>query len=775
MTRAASVRDRVSRLERRRLELAGRVQGIGLRPAVWRLARAHGLSGWVANTSGGVAIEIEGPPDALDRFAAELRSSLPALASIEALRARTLPPAGVRGFEIRASEAGAQVSVLAPWDVATCAQCLAELFDPASRRYRYAFTTCAVCGPRFSILERLPFDREATTMRAFALCASCRTEYGDPQDRRFHAETIACPRCGPQLALLSPEGRPRARGDEALRAAAAAVRAGRILALKGLGGFQLVADATNEEAVALLRSRKRRPRKPFALMAASIEAVEALCEVSALERALLVSPRAPIVLLRRRERTAPQAPAIAPAVAPQLATLGVMLAYTPLHHLLLSEVGRPIVATSGNVSGEPIATDNDEALARLAGIADLFLVHDRPIARPLDDSVVQAAAGGETVLRLARGYAPAAFAAPRPGAPLLAAGGQLKAAVALALEDRIVLGAHIGDLETEEARTAYRAACDDLARLHGVEPRSAVCDPHPDYFSTRHAASLGKAPFALQHHRAHLYACIAEHGPDGEALGVAFDGTGYGDDGSIWGGELFAVSGAEARRIGHLRGFVLPGGERAVREPRRAALGLLYEQFGAAAFDMGGLAPIASLCAEERRVLRAALERGVNCPRATSAGRLFDAVAALLGLRERSHYEGEAAIALEHAALVARSPAELRFELRRDGDMLLLDWGPLLEALLRDLGAGRPAADLAAGFHLALARAIEQAATMLGARRVLLSGGCFQNRLLCELAVRGIERTGARALLSRRAPPNDGGLALGQAWWARAAQRGGSD
>lgn len=762
-------------LERRRLELAGLVQGVGLRPAVWRLARAHRLAGWVANTPEGVTIEVEGPATAVARFVAELREQPPPLARIDALRSVPLPPAALGAFAIRASDARTGGAARVPTDVATCAQCLAEIFDPASRRHRYAFTTCSTCGPRFSIIERLPFDRDGTTMRAFALCEDCRAEYADPSDRRFHAQTIACARCGPQLALVAPDGTVRARGDEALVLAAEAVRRGRILALKGLGGFQLIAAAADEEAVALLRTRKRRPRKPFALMVATVEAAQALCEIAPAERDLLLAPQAPIVLLRRRENPCAGALPISPQVAPDLATLGVMLAYTPLHHLLVRAIAAPVVATSGNRAGEPIATDNQEALARLAGIADLFLVHDRAIARALDDSVVQAVAGCEMVLRLARGYAPASFAAPAGGEPLVAAGGHLKAAVAVALPERIVLGPHIADLDSEEARTAYRRACEDLARLHGAAPATAVCDSHPDYYASRHAQALGLPLRTLQHHRAHVFACMAEHRLAGAALGVAFDGTGLGDDGSIWGGELIAVCAGEARRAGHLRGFLLPGGERAIREPRRAALGLLYELFGETAFEMTALAPLATFGTAERRVLRTMLARRINAPRATSAGRLFDAVAALLDLRQRADFEGEAAILLEHAALRARASACYEIALRNEAGLLVLDWEPLVRALLADLGAGRERCDIAAGFHLALARAIALAAGRLGETRVLLTGGCFQNRLLCELALEELARAGVRAYRHHRAPPNDGSLALGQAWWARALPQAEAD
>ncbi|MCX7960102.1 MAG: carbamoyltransferase HypF [Burkholderiales bacterium] len=758
-------------LERLRMELCGRVQGVGLRPAVFRLARAEGLAGWVANTGAGVAIEVEGPAEALARFSEALRRHLPPLARIDSLRSVRLSPGALGPFEIRKSESGGAIRALAPADVATCAACVAEVFDSTSRRYRYPFTTCSVCGPRFSILERLPFDRATTTMRAFALCGACRAEYADPADRRFHAQTIACPACGPRLALLSPEGRRLARDEEALAAAVRALCEGRIVAVKGLGGFQLLADAANDEAVALLRARKRRPAKPFALMAPDLATAEALCEVSPAERALLSSPEAPIVLLRRKS-PAPGAPDIAASVAPGLATLGVMLAYSRLHHLLLSSVARPIVATSGNRSGEPIAIAEEEALARLADIADLFLVHDRPIARALDDSVAQVVAGNGMVLRLARGYAPASFAAPREGAPVLAAGGHLKAAVALALEDRILLGPHIGDLDTEEARSAFRRACADLPQLHAAEPAAVVCDSHPDYYASRHAATLGKPLSAIQHHRAHAFACVAEHRLEGEALAIAFDGTGYGDDATVWGGELLAIRGLEASRAGHLRAFALPGGERAVREPRRAALGVLHELFGEATFGMRSLAPLAAFGEEERRILAQALERGVNAPRTTSAGRLFDAVASLLGLRQRATFEAEAAIALEHAALGARDPVLLEFALRIEKERLVLDWEPVVRSLLAGLAKGRAPADLAAGFHRALARAIACAARALGSRRVLLCGGCFQNRLLCELTLEELERAGIEAFLPHRAPPGDGGLALGQAWWARASAGG---
>jgi len=774
-------------LERRRLRLAvrGAVQGVGFRPFVYRLAGELGLAGWVANDPRGVQVEVEGDERALGAFRARLVAEAPPLAAIHRMEEAWLEaeaPKGSSGrFEIRGSGAeGARTAVVLP-DAATCPECLAEVLDPADRRHRYPFTNCTHCGPRFTIVRSLPYDRPNTTMAGFPLCPACRREYEDPLDRRFHAQPVACPECGPRLALWAPDGSV-VPGDP-LEGAAAALRRGEVVAVKGLGGYQLLVDARSEEAVTRLRRRKHREEKPFALMVRDLAAARALCRVPPEAEALLASVQAPIVLLDRLA-----AAPVTAAVAPGNPYLGLMLPTTPLHHLLLGELGFPVVATSGNRSDEPIAISEAEALERLGAIADLFLVHDRPIERHADDSVARVLLGEPRLLRRARGYAPMPVRLPRPVSAVLAVGAHLKNAVALSVGESVYLSQHLGDMETPETLAAFERVIEDFLRLYGAEPAAVACDLHPDYASTRHARDLAQrlrrgldgAPVplvAVQHHHAHLAACLADAGEldpiGGVALGVTWDGTGYGTDGTVWGGELLLGDAASFRRVGHLRPFRLPGGDAAVRQPRRVAAALLWELLGPAALERDDLPPVAALAPAERRVLARMLETGWNAPITTSAGRLFDGVAALLGLHQTVSFEGQAAMALEH--LAERAGVEDTCEAADAYPLTLtrtfacspaasleLDWRPLLEAVLADLGRGAPPETIARRFHAGLARAIAAAAGAVGEERVALTGGCFQNRLLTESAAALLARAGHRVLLHRAVPPNDGGIALGQ-------------
>ncbi len=627
---------------RERITVTGTVQGVGFRPFVWREASARELAGHVVNTPEGVTLEAEGPQAAIDGLVAALRQP-PAPAVTVALTREQVAPTGEIGFAIRDSAlTGSRSAAVLP-DLATCEECFSEVSDPTNRRYRYPFTNCTHCGPRYSIITDLPYDRARTTMRRFVMCPECKAEYENPADRRFHAEPNACPVCGPQLALWDGQGQELAVRDDALKAAAVALRQGRIVAVKGLGGFHLMADARNEEAVRALRQRKHREEKPFAVMFASLDAIREAADPTDVEVEVLVSRERPIVLIRQR------AGVLASSVAPRNPLVGAMLPYTPLHHLLLGEVGFPVVATSGNRSDEPICIDEHEALGRLKDIADLFLVHDRPIERPVDNSVVRVIAGRPTVFRRARGLAPA-VAARGVKAGILAVGGHLKTTVALSTEAGVVLGQHLGDLDTAEARDAYDRGIADIQRLHDAQPMLIARDLHPDYHSTRIAETLEAPKIAIQHHVAHVASCMAEHHLEPPVLGVSWDGTGYGTDGTVWGGEFLLVTADGWKRVGHLRPFRLPGGEAAVREPRRSAIGLLHAAFGADAFAMTDLAPVAAFTPTERKALAAMLDRGLNAPVTTSAGRLFDAVGALLGLRQTTSHEGQAAMELEWAA-----------------------------------------------------------------------------------------------------------------------------
>lgn len=765
---AASVRRRL------RTALGGAVQGVGFRPFVHRLASALGLSGTVCNDRRGLVVEVEGDPEVLQVFLNRLTAEAPAGSRIESCEAVWLDPVGLTGFSIVQSEPGTSARAWIRPDSATCPECLAEVFDRNNRRWRYPFTNCTQCGPRYSIIERLPYDRPNTSMKAFPMCPECEREYRDPGHRRFHAQPNACPICGPHLALWDCCGGVLAEHDEALRRAADAIRSGSIVAVKGLGGFHLVARADDAEAIRRLRTRKRREEKPLAVMFPSLESVQAGCICSPAEVRLLRSPEAPIVLLDRRREVVealPPAGRVAPIVAPGQSTLGVMLPYTPLHHLLLRDLGLAVVATSGNLSDEPICTDEQEALHRLCGIADLFLVHNRPIVRHVDDSVVRVVAGRELVLRRARGYAPLPVCvAARDGsseAVVLGVGAQLKNTVALARGREVVVSQHVGDLETVEAHDAFRRVMEDLQTLYELKPQRIAADAHPDYLSTRYAGESGLPVETVQHHLAHIAAVIAENEIRGPVLGVSWDGMGLGPDRTIWGGEFLWVEGAQWRRVAHVRCFPLPGGDLASREPRRSALGLALAwrpddwrdadlfRFMRDAFS-----------AEELRLLERVVRSGINAPRTSSMGRLFDGVASLLGLRQRCAFEGQAAMELESAAERASGDVELTpLAVQPPADAespMVLDWQPLCEALLRRRQAGCGIDMLAACFHASLVETVVQVARCVGVPSLALGGGCFQNRRLLEGCVGRLRAEGYRPYWPQRVPPNDGGVALGQ-------------
>jgi hydrogenase maturation protein HypF len=767
---------------RLRLVIRGAVQGVGFRPFAHRLASQLGLTGWINNTVQGLVIEVEGRRPALEKFCARLQDELPPRAAIHNLETVWLDPAGYTGFQILVSEvAGPHTAIITP-DIATCGDCLREILDPSNRRYRYPFNNCTNCGPRFSILEALPYDRRNTSMKAFRLCHACQTEYHQIRDRRFHAQPVACPRCGPQVFLWDRRGKSVAARDAALVAAAAQIAQGKIVAVKGLGGFHLMADARDERVVARLRLLKQREEKPLAVMFPSLEAVLSVCEASPVEQRLLLSPEAPIVLLvRKKSWGRPPVGGLARGVAPGNPCLGVLLPYTPLHHLLLVELGFPIVATSGNLSDEPICTDQTEALRRLGGIADFFLIHDRPIVRHLDDSIVRVVLGRELVLRRARGYAPLPLLVPAAaGEAILALGGHLKSTIALAVGPLAFLSQHLGDLDAEPAFAAFERATADLPRLYDTHPGVVAADAHPDYPSARWARQQAQAaPVApasdpalpvvappprlveVQHHLAHIASCMAENEVPAPALGVAWDGTGYGSDGTIWGGEFLLVSAGSWHRAAHLRTFPLPGGDHAVREPRRAAVGLLFERFGEAVFERTDLAPLQAFSATELTTLRTMLTRGLNAPRTSSVGRLFDAVASLAGVRQQMRFEGQAAMELEFAVAPGRFEEAYPLPLQ-PAVPGVLDWAPLVDALLADVLTREPFGVIAARFHSGLVNGLLAVAQAAGCERVVLSGGCFQNRHLVEQSVSRLQAAGFRAYWHQRVPPNDGGLALGQ-------------
>ncbi len=747
------------------IAIRGAVQGVGFRPFIYRLAREMRMGGWVLNSPGGVFIEAEGDREALDTFILRIGAEKPPLASIQSMECTFLDPCGPSTFEILTSTASGETGALVMPDIATCPECLAEIADPADRRYMYPFTNCTNCGPRFTIIESLPYDRPNTSMKAFPMCDDCAREYGDPSNRRFHAQPIACPSCGPRLELWDEKGDPLTRDHDALLRAARMIREGRIVALKGIGGFQLVVDAGNDGAVNRLRARKHREEKPFALMARDIATVRGLCEVSVLEERVLISPESPIVLLRKKGGASQHAlTRRGSPVAPGNPFLGIMLPSSPLHHILLGELDFPIVATSGNLTDEPICIDAPEAVRKLGGIADAFLVHDRPIVRHADDSIVRVMLGRELVTRRARGFSPLpvrlGFRAPE----MLAVGAQLKNTVAVSRGENVFISQHIGDLETKESLDAFHRGVSDMLSMFAVTPVCVVSDLHPDYLSTGFAHSSGFPLVAVQHHHAHVASCMAENGLRGRVLGISWDGTGYGTDGTIWGGEFLLTDGASFERVAAFRRFPLPGGEKAIREPRRQALGLLYETLGPDIFKRGDLPPLRSFTRRELTALRTMLVRGVNAPYTTSAGRLFDAVASITGLQQVSSYEGQAAMTLEFA-LGGEKEGEYPFDLTESalpGSRLTVDWSPMVTALLKDIERGAGAPVVAAKFHNGLAEAAVEVARRSGEKRIVLSGGCFQNRYLTERVVRRLGEEGFRPYWHQRVPPNDGGIALGQ-------------
>jgi hydrogenase maturation protein HypF len=852
--------------ESKAISVRGVVQGVGFRPFVYRLAHDHGLTGWVLNHSGGVEIEVEGPADALAAFVRDLEGKAPPLARIEGIEVSDVPLSDHTAFEIRHSvaEAGDGQSrfyqLISP-DIATCPDCLRELLDPADHRYRYPFTNCTNCGPRFTIIADIPYDRPLTTMREFVMCPQCQAEYDDPLDRRFHAQPNACPVCGPQIWLvasprfqvsgsnlkpfglslrtkpetLKPETPEPGTGDVIARAADM-LRAGEILAIKGLGGFHLACDATDETAVRTLRQRKNRPAKPMAVMMATLEDVRQHCWVSEEEERLLTSPQCIIVLLARKPGSD-----VSGLVAPRNNYLGVMLPYTPLHHVLLRDVGRPLVMTSGNLSEEPIARDNDEALRRLAHLADYFLLHNRDIYARYDDSVwfVPSVSGfksqvkssnlkpfglslrtkpetlkPETALpqpiRRSRGYAPFPVKLPFKLRQILACGAELKNTFCVTRDEYAFLSQHIGDMENLETLEHFETTVELYERLFRVEPEIIAYDMHPEYLATKYAKAQTSKPklqipnsksqisnlhslVSVQHHHAHIASCLADNGwlpDDGPVIGVAWDGTGFGTDGRIWGGEFLVADYRGFRRAAHLEYLPMPGGEAAIRNPYRLAIGYLYALTGQLPTD-GCCLPVEAIAsAEELRIIQQQIDAGINCPQTSAGGRLFDAVSALLGIRERVTYEAQAAIEMEMRAQSPNSklqisnsksqitnhksqisipayPFDVNDREGDDGGAMIVRLRRLFEALLADRRGGVPVEEMAYRFHITVAEIVctvcERVAGETGLRTVALSGGCFQNRLLLALVIPRLRETGLRVLLHRQVPCNDGSISLGQA------------
>jgi hydrogenase maturation protein HypF len=744
-------------LQRVRVVIRGAVQGVGFRPFIFRLAEEMRLKGWVINDTQGVFIEAEADSATLKTFLLRIEREKPAISFIQSLEHSYLDPVPYDTFEIRESTSSAKTALILP-DIATCSECRAEIFDPTNRRYRYPFTNCTNCGPRFSILEALPYDRPRTSMRIFEMCGQCSAEYHDPRNRRFHAQPNACPECGPHLELWDAQGVVVAECEDALRLAVAAILKGEIVAVKGLGGFHLMVDARNEAAAVCLRQRKRREEKPFALMFPSLQAIAEFAIIEPFEERLLLSPEAPIVLLRTTGRKG-----LAESIAPGNSNLGVMLPYTPLHHLLMQELKFPVVATSGNMSDEPICTDETEALQRLRGIADIFLVHNRPIVRHVDDSVARLMADRELILRRARGFAPLPVWVKDAGPDVVAVGAHQKNAIAVSVGNQVFISQHIGDLETLPAYTAFQQVLEDFARLYELRPSKLACDQHPDYFSSQYAhKQKDVSVIAVQHHHAHALSCMAENEVEPPVLAVSWDGSGYGPDETIWGGEFLRITDEGYERVAHLRLFSLAGGEKAVKEPRRVALSILREAYGSRLSDLNTVPTLLAFSDEERRFLEQMLDRRLRSPRTSSAGRLFDAVASIIGLRQVCRFEGQAAMELESLTDRVNIEESYQFGLVDSDDGVAVDWAPMISEIVGDLANRRDRGVIAAKFHNTAVEMIVGVARRCGEERVVLSGGCFQNRYLTERAVRRLGQAGFRPYWHQRVPPNDGGIALGQ-------------
>jgi len=744
-------------VKRKAIEITGIVQGIGYRPFVYNLALTHSIRGWVLNNAKGVLIDAEGDDGALDRFIEGLTELAPLLARIETLKATSLEPQGYPHFEIRQSAGASEGFTLISPDVATCDACLGELFSPVDFRHRYPFINCTLCGPRFTIIKDIPYDRHKTTMAPFTMCPVCRKEYENPLDRRFHAQPNACPACGPTLHLVDRKGEtlPGDAPDRTLEL----LTQGSIVAVKGIGGFHLVCNAENHGAVSSLRSRKFREDKPFAVMCRDMEEVRAHCHVHKEEERLLCSPERPIVLLNRKKDSS-----IAPSVAPFQKTLGVMLPYSPLHHLLLHGPLKSLVMTSGNVSDEPIAYKNEEACRRLSEIADFFLLHDRDIHMRCDDSVARVFRDRPFVLRRSRGYVPFPIKLSFPLEMILACGGELKNTFSLSRGPYVFVSHHIGDLENMETLLSFEQGIEHFKNLFSVEPKAVAYDLHPEYLSTKYALSLAGIPkVGVQHHHAHVVSAMAENGLDGDVIGVALDGTGFGDDGTIWGGEFLRADLRDFKRAAHLKQVPMPGGSMAIKEPWRMALAYLFEAFGDRAMELDWI---------KRRdpqtcgTLKRMIGQRVNSPLTSSMGRLFDAVSSLLSIRDTVNYEGQAAIELETAA-DAEVKEEYPFKIQETRRPMIVDPVEMVKGIMQDLIRGCPRSFISGKFHRTIARLVVETCRRIrlesGLDRVVLSGGVFQNTLLLEWVFHGLKQAGFEVYTHHLVPTNDGGVSLGQA------------
>ncbi|MBF0570668.1 MAG: carbamoyltransferase HypF [Candidatus Omnitrophica bacterium] len=758
-----------------RMDMRGTVQGVGFRPWVYRLARQLELKGFVQNTSQGARVEVEGQEKGIEDFIKTIRTQPPVHCVITQLSFTDIKHQGFGQFQILSSLDDHRHEAFVLPDIATCPECLKEIFDPSNPRYLYPFTNCTHCGPRYSIIEALPYDRSNTSMKGFLMCPSCQAEYDDPLNRRFHAQPNACPVCGPQIFLWDDQGQKIACFKEALNQAADLIKEGRIVAVKGIGGFHLMADALNSQAILLLRKRKKRPHKPFAVMMPSLNMASQYCQISFLEAQNLQAPAAPIVLLNKNEEWLK----VSEEVAPDNPYLGVLLPCLPLHHILMRILDRPIVATSGNFSEEPICIDNDEALGRLKGIADFFLLHDRPIVRQVDDSVIQIVCGSPSFLRRSRGYAPLPVDIGFDISGTLAVGAHQKNTIAIGLEQGVIVSQHIGDLDNEISCKAFESTIDSLESIYDTPIERVVCDQHPDYASSRFARSLNVKTIDVQHHHAHAASCMAEHGIKEEVLGVCWDGTGAGPDGTVWGGEFLTTNGADYERLAHLKLFSLPGAKQAIREPSRSALGLLFELCQGRWEEFKDLPCVKAFNPSQLALIRKMIEQKINTPHTSSMGRLFDGISSIIGLCHKASFEGQAAMSLEFRAsntlalpfycykiTSAQQDASFFGGEPKQGEMILVDWSPMVTGIIEDFRQGIQAASIASRLHRTLAEIIIDIARLANKNKVVLTGGCFQNKFLTQMAVDRLRQEGFSPYWQQQVPANDGGISLGQMYIA---------
>ncbi len=740
------------------IKIMGAVQGVGFRPFIYRLASEMNLKGFVLNSSKGVQIEAESTKENLDKFVLRINNEKPSLSVITSFEFSFLDPAGYNNFEIKESKNEDETSALILPDIALCKDCLNEMLDPNNRRYLYPFINCTNCGPRFSIIESLPYDRPNTSMKIFEMCEDCRKEYEDPLNRRFHAQPIACPKCGPHIELWDKNGKVLFSHEASLKETVKKIKEGFIIALKGIGGYQLIVDARNDDAVNKLRLEKNREEKPFALMFPDINSVKEICEVSLLEERLLQSPESPIVLLKKKSIRNN----VSKFAAPNNPYLGVMLPYSPLHYLLLNELKTPIVATSGNLSEEPICIDEEEALTRLNGIADYFLTHNRPIVRHVDDSIARIILDREMVLRRARGFAPLPVQLKnnQNDESYLAVGGHLKNAIALKVKNNIIVSQYIGDLSTKESFKTFTKVIDDFQKLYKIKIDNIIADEHPEYLSTKYAKSLNLKLNKLQHHYAHIASCRAENQIEGNALGISWDGTGFGLDNTIWGGEFFLSKDDSFKHIGQFRKFKLPGGEKAIKESKRSAAGLLFEIFGLEFLSEEVSNLQQNFNKKEAELIKQMLVKNINSPYTSSVGRIFDAVSSLIGLSQISNYEGQSAMMLEFSAdesIYNYYPFQVK-----ENDKIVVDWENIIREILIDKNKDIMNSEIAAKFHNTLAQVILKIAELVNEEKIIISGGVFQNAFLVERTVKLLQKNNYKVYWHQRIPPNDGGISVGQ-------------